>query len=470
MKNEGMRRKPLLLAILAMSLTLTPTLFAQQKETKGLGKQSTQEAMQGAPQAACAFSWLLGPSATGTAGQLKGFNGTFFGLATGYYRMIYSLSGSLALNNLQVSWTDNGVLKAVGTTVFILNTTVTTVQVTGTIPFSAVPGTTATITMNVLNILGQVVCASSVDVTVTAPPLGPGEIAGVGWEAQGAGMAIRDINGNGLPDMVLMAIDNPPGQNNFRYKVGWDIDANGNTPNWSSGTQVSGLGWEAQGGGVDFTNLDSDPKPEMILMAIDNPPGQNTFKYKVGWNVNSTGIAASWSNVILAPGLGWEAQGGGVRFTNLDTDSRPEMVLMVVDNPPGQNTFKYKIGWNVDSTGVAASWSNAIILPGVGWEAQGAGVDFTNLDNDPKPEMLIMAIDNPSGPSTFRYRIGWNLDSTGVATSWSNTFITPGVGWFAQGGDIDAYDIDNDTRPEFLFMAYDSPPGPNNFRLSIVQW
>ena len=49
-------------------------------------------------------------------------------------------------------------------------------------------------------------------------------INGVGHVGHGAGLAIADINRNGVPDMVLMAYDGPARANNFRYKIGWDVN------------------------------------------------------------------------------------------------------------------------------------------------------------------------------------------------------------------------------------------------------
>ncbi len=49
------------------------------------------------------------------------------------------------------------------------------------------------------------------------------QVSGVGSDAQGADLAIYDINGDGKQDMVLMAYDNPVGLNYFRYMIGWDF-------------------------------------------------------------------------------------------------------------------------------------------------------------------------------------------------------------------------------------------------------
>src|SRR4029077_4686478 len=81
------------------------------------------------------------------------------------------------------------------------------------------------------------------------------QVDGVGWEGQGAGVALGQIDADPAPDLVIMAYDNPSGQNNFRYRIGWNLNRDGNpttqngvpmTP-WSGDIQVDGVGWEGQG-------------------------------------------------------------------------------------------------------------------------------------------------------------------------------------------------------------------------------
>ena len=50
-------------------------------------------------------------------------------------------------------------------------------------------------------------------------------VGGVGDAGDGAGIAIGAIGGGGRPDMVLMAYDDPRGGIQFRYRVGYDLDA-----------------------------------------------------------------------------------------------------------------------------------------------------------------------------------------------------------------------------------------------------
>ena len=293
-------------------------------------------------------------------------------------------------------------------------------------------------------------------------------IPGLGWEGQGADIDVVDINANGTPDLVLMVYDSPPGPNNFRYQIGWDLDPLGRTASWTNFPQVSGVGWEGQGAGMDLANLDANPRPEMVVMAYDSPPGPNDFRYIIGWNLSTAGVPTHWTGPFFIGGLGWEAQGAGLEIANLNGVGGPEMVLTAYDNPPGANTFRYKIGWDLAANGTTGNWTFPPILGGVGWEAQGAGAALRNLDGNPRPELVHMAYDNPPGANTFRYRIGWNLAPNGTPASWSGGQMVRGIGWEADGADVDIFDVDGDGTAEIFLMCYDDPPGANTFRYRVI--
>jgi hypothetical protein len=202
----------------------------------------------------------------------------------------------------------------------------------------------------------------------------------------------------------------------------------------SSDIQVTGVGSEAQGASIAFVNLDSNPLPDMILMAYDNTSGTKTFRYKIGWNVNTSGVASSWSPVYQVAGFGSEAQGAGIAIANLDSNSRPEIILMTYEKYlPGNNLFKYKIGWNVSTSGVASGWELGYPLSRLANlgaqlpEAQGADLVIYDINGDGKQDMVLMTYDNPVGLNYFRYMIRWDfmsdLISTKTTTDTGNTII-----------------------------------------------
>ena len=305
----------------------------------------------------------------------------------------------------------------------------------------------------------------------TATPLSAQHITvpGVGWEGAGAGVAIANLDSNSRPEMIMMAYDDPAQGNTFRYRVGRNLNANGIATSWSGMVTVPGVGWEGQGAGVAIGNIGGNSRPDMIFMAYDNPQQGNTFRYRVGRDLNSNGVAASWSNLITVPGVGWEVASASVALTNLDGNSRPDIILMAYDDPAQGNTFRYRVGFNLNSNGVAASWqSGDVTEPGDGWEGQGACITNGNFGGNGRPDMVLMAYDNPARGNTFRYRIGLDLNSSGVATSWSNPHVTePGVGWEGQGASVAAAAFAGDCSRDFEMMAYDYPARGNTFRYRV---
>lgn len=296
------------------------------------------------------------------------------------------------------------------------------------------------------------------------------EVPGVGWEGQGADLAVLSLNGNSRPDMILMAYDNPSGANSFRYRIGLDLDANGIAASWLPGyIEVPGVGWEGQGAGMAVAYLDSDPRPELILMAYDNPSGANSFRYKIGWDLDASGHATHWTDHAQVPGVGWEGQGAAVVIGQIDSNPRPDLIFVAYDNPSGANSFRYRVGFNVDAQG-NASWSpDYVRVDGVGWEGQGAGAALASLDSNPRPDLVLMAYDNPSQANSFRYRTVFNLDGTGHGSSWLPVQTeVPGLGWEGQGAGLAITCLDADPRADWIVMAYDNPSGANSFRYSVL--
>jgi Common central domain of tyrosinase/Polyphenol oxidase middle domain len=296
------------------------------------------------------------------------------------------------------------------------------------------------------------------------------EIPGVGWEGQGADIVLLQLDGDARPDLIAVAYDNPARGNTFRYRVGLNLDAAGVSANWTSGyIEVPGVGWEGQGAGAAAADLDGNGQPELLLMAYDNPGGENSFRYTIGWNLDAQGRAANWSTHAQVRGVGWEGQGAAVVIGQIDTNPRPDFLFIAYDNPAQANSFRYRLGLNADAQGNATWAANFVEVPGVGWEGQGLGAALAGLDANARPDLLLLSYDNPSGPNTFRYRTGLNLNTSGVAASWQAGFQSlPGMGWEGQGAGLALACIDNDPRTDWLVMAYDNPGGANSFRYRLL--
>jgi hypothetical protein len=291
------------------------------------------------------------------------------------------------------------------------------------------------------------------------------KIDGVGNEGQGAGVAFADLNRNGKPDIVLMAYDNPARGNSFRYRIGWDFNfATGTAASWAPGYKtVTGLGWEGQGAGVAFADIDHNGVQDMVVMAYDNPAGANTFRYRVGWNLGVDGTTNNWSASVEIGGVGDEGQGAGVALGDINDNGTLDMVLMATDG----SSFRYRVGWDLAANGTSANWSNPVTVPGMGSVAEGADVVLADINLDGTLDMVLMAYDAPGGANNFRYRIGWHLDNTGRAREMSRWYMLKGFGHLGQGAGL-AYQHHPSIGQALVFMAYDAPAGANNFRYAVL--
>jgi hypothetical protein len=298
----------------------------------------------------------------------------------------------------------------------------------------------------------------------------------VGHESQGGDVAFYDINGNGVQDVVMVWVDNPPGENTIRYHIGWDVSSvNGKASSWSSiKTKPDWVGHGTHGVGIAFAYIDAGTTPDMVLTWVDIPSGENKISYHIGWNVNTAGDPSSWSSIKTKPGwVGHETQGVAITFAYIDAGTTPDMVLTWVDNPPGENKISYHIGWNVNTAGDPSSWSSIKKKPDwVGHGTQDAGVTILDLDLNGKNDIVLMWVDIPSGENKIVYHIGWDITTAGDVSStrdWSRIFKVGGwVGHETQGGGLSFAHIDGDGRPDLGIMWIDNPGGENSVNYRYV--
>jgi hypothetical protein len=243
-----------------------------------------------------------------------------------------------------------------------------------------------------------------------------------GAETQGAGVTVADFKEKGK-HLIVFHIEDLDGGNCGYYRVGRNLDSSGNVPveNWSTPKQIPGLfGYETQGAGIAVADFKEKGK-HLIIFHVDNPAGENKGYYRIGWNLDANGNVERWSG--FKPVQGWfgsETQGASIAITDLNGNGSPDLIIFHIDNPDGENKGYYRIGWNLDiNSGNVEWWSDVRNIPGwFGARTQGSGIATAYLSKaDPYPRLIAFHLDNPKEKSSDNpgggnegyYRTGWIL-------------------------------------------------------------
>lgn len=299
--------------------------------------------------------------------------------------------------------------------------------------------------------------------------IGYQQVGAPGVEAQGADIAVTDINGNGIPDIFLLHHDAPtPGANEFRYQIAYDVNGSGSTSSYSGVKSLwSGVS-AADGAGIAIGDIDRNGVPDLLLMTYDAPAGPNTFKYKIGFNLNANGDPATWSGFFTIPGVSYDGQGAGAALGDIDGNGVLDLLLVACDGR-ATGELRYQIAFNLNTGGQAATTlPNYVTVGHVAINNQGAGAALADLNGDGKQEAFFLGYDNPGGTNNFRL-FGSTLNKQGYAdVTFSPYHQFEGVCSEAQGAGIAIADIDLDGDKDAVFLAEDNPPGTNSFRYYVA--
>ncbi|MFI9406341.1 galactose oxidase-like domain-containing protein [Nocardia sp. NPDC052316] len=292
------------------------------------------------------------------------------------------------------------------------------------------------------------------------------------WENQDCGVAVADIDGDGDTDVVVFMVDNPEGQNAGFYRVGSRFTADGTVAAWGPWLEVpEWFGWENQGAGIALADLSGNGRLDLVIFLVDNPPGQNQGYYRIGRDLAADGtVTGGWTPWLPVPDwFGWENQGADICLTVLD--GQPVLILLTVDNPPGQNSGQFRLAKGLAADGSVAEWTPWLAVPDwYGWENQGAGLAVADLDGDGRPELIVFTVDNPVEGNVGVYTIGWGLDGSGHAVDgWSGWSTVPAWGFTENQGAATTLLTRPDAPPELVVCTIDALPGQNAGYLRVVE-
>lgn len=295
-------------------------------------------------------------------------------------------------------------------------------------------------------------------------------------ENQGCGLAVTEFGGG--PALVVLIVDAPPQQNRAAYRVGTGLDpTTGGVTGWSPWQDVPDwFSWENQGGGLAAGDISGNGRPDLVVLLVDAPAGQNAGLYRVGFDLAADGaVTGGWSPWIAVPDwFSSENQGAGLAVGDITGSGRPDLVVFMVDDvPDGQNRGLFRVGRDLDQAGVAASWGPWVdAQQWFSWANQGGGVALAQSQTPGRRDIVVFGIDNPPGPvpapsatpsgqNQAFYQVAHAVDADGQPTTgWSSLFgVNNWFSWENQYGALAVAGTGADQR--LLVAAVDNPPGQN---------
>ncbi len=239
----------------------------------------------------------------------------------------------------------------------------------------------------------------------------------------GCGSAVTNLDNNYRPDLILVAAS--------QYKVGFNLNADGKATSWSQVHVIPPKnGWILVGAALDVAFIDDNERPDLVYASYD--PSDKSIHYIIGWNLSSSGQVASWSDVKTHK-VGAKVYGLALAIADVYYDDRPEFCFFMHTNNNANNVIRAVTAYDVKANGDPSYFGNVYtvhnVLDGLGDIGRGLGADFANLDNNPRPELVIGAYKFTANRKTLHYQVGWNWGDAAEPEHWSESI---GQG-FAQG-------------------------------------
>jgi hypothetical protein len=192
---------------------------------------------------------------------------------------------------------------------------------------------------------------------------------------------------------------------------GFNLDLSGMMPAAISPdlTVPGPWGHETAGLAAAVYDISGSGLPDLVIALIDNPDGENRILYKLGFDMDSNGMHASWSPQMQVGGWTGSASAGlGISVGDFRGNGRPDLaVFWIDDDPDGESSAYVRIGRDLDPTGFPlGGWAPERKIPGWwGTSTGGAGAAFANLRGLLRPDLVVLNLDAPENDDRAYYRV-----------------------------------------------------------------
>jgi len=221
---------------------------------------------------------------------------------------------------------------------------------------------------------------------------------------EGAGVALADLDHNGIQDMVVMGLDSDT--HDFEYWVCRDANDTGAcTGGMSARRTKDGPEAGSAGAGIALGDLDGSLQPDAIFMYIHSSLGAYAFRYWLCMNLSAAGDCLGgwvWWN---SPSPGWNGlpidfgpvlitpSGGGVALGDVDGNKTLDAVFTVVGEGRDSASFYALVCFDIhlnqrrgDCRAVTdLRWQGPTLPVGV----DGAGVALAEMTGDDDLDLVL---------------------------------------------------------------------------------
>jgi hypothetical protein len=277
-----------------------------------------------------------------------------------------------------------------------------------------------------------------------------------------------------LSSVVVAHIDNPAGANRAYHRVGRDLDLEARPRGGWDAQPTPGplLAAESRGLGAALADVSGSGRPDLVVLAIEAEAGRCVGRYWVGGDVDADGSPATWSapKQMHAP-MSADVQGADLAIADLDGDGRPELIVAYVVAAAGRQRTFYRVGWSLDRNGdVTEGWSESKEVPDITGTVRGVGVAVADMDDDDRPDLVMLTVEDEGSGDVARYRIGRRVNRRGnVVGGWTAAMAVggPPAGTRHQGAGLAVADFTGTRRPDLLVLLLEDGPTDNQARYRL---